>query len=110
MTYYVNVYDDDDEDKRVIARVEYNNNLDYLVNSNYQNGGTGRHKGLTKLKNGNYILIHGTQWQGERDYAEVISKERALQEILDSKNIELLDELRFSELNELMNETLIEEM
>jgi len=109
MTYYVNVYDDD-EDRRVIARVEYTNNLDYLVNSDYQNGGTGRHKGITKLKNGQYVLIHGTQWQGERDYAEVISKEQALQEILDSVNIELLNDPRFCELNELMNETLIDEM
>ena len=64
-------------------------------------GSTGRHKGLTKLKHGQYVLIHGTQWQGERDWAEIISKKEALQEVLRSGNLELLEEKRFCELKEL---------
>lgn len=93
----VNVYDGYD----VIARVQYNNNLDYWNGHDWTNGGVGRHKGLTRLKNGRYVLIHGTQWQGERDYAEIITANQALQEILHAGRLELLEEPRFKELKEL---------
>ncbi|WP_205687138.1 hypothetical protein [Clostridium septicum] len=43
----VNVYDDCN---KIIGRVNYSDNLDYFYNGNFQNGGIGRHKGLTKLK------------------------------------------------------------
>ncbi len=82
----VNVYDGDE----VIARVKYNNNLDFWDGHNWSCGSAGRHKGLTRLKNGQFVLIHGTDWQGERDYAEIISAQEALQEILKSENEELL--------------------
>jgi hypothetical protein len=38
------------------------------------------------------VLIYGTQWQGERDTAELISHRRAVQEILKSGNTGLFDE------------------
>ena len=64
------------EDGNIIARVNYNSDLDYWDGRNWTCGSTGHHKGLTKLKkSGQYVLIHGTQWQGERDSAEIISKE-----------------------------------
>jgi hypothetical protein len=102
----VNVYD---ENGRVIAMVKANNNLDWWDGSNYTCGSTGRHKGLTRLKTGEYVLIHGTQWQGERDWAEIITPEQALQEILKSGNMELLEEERFSELKALYEKTIIQE-
>jgi len=83
----VNVYDGE----KVIARVKYNNNLDVWNGRNWQSGGTGHHKGLTQLVDGRFVLIHGTQWQGERDWAEIISKDRAIQEILKSGDEDLLD-------------------
>ena len=98
--YRVNVYEDGD----VIARVRYNQNLDYWDGRNWTNGGVGRHKGLTKLRDGRYVLIHGTQWQGEKDWAEIISPEQALQEILKSGNTELLDIKKFAELKKLYEE------
>ena len=98
--YRVNVYEDGD----VIARVRYNQNLDYWDGRNWTNGGVGRHKGLTKLRDGRYVLIHGTQWQGEKDWAEIISPEQALQEILKSGNTELLDTKKFAELKKLYEE------
>ena len=98
--YRVNVYEDGD----VIARVRYNQNLDYWDGRNWTNGGVGRHKGLTKLQDGRYVLIHGTNWQGEKDWAEIISPEQALQEILKSGNTELLDTKKFSELKKLYEE------
>jgi predicted RNase H-related nuclease YkuK (DUF458 family) len=58
-------------------------------------------KKLTKLKDGRYVLIHGTQRQGEKDYAIVISAEQALQEILKSGNHYLLETKKFRELKEL---------
>ncbi len=91
----INVY----ENETIIARVNYNSNLDYWDGHNQTCGSTGRHKGITRLKSGKYVLIHGTQWQGEKDYAEVISKDEALQEILKSGNEELLD--KFKDLKEL---------
>ena len=101
--YRVNVYADEFMEE-VIARVRYNQNLDFWDGRNWQNGGTGRHKGITKLKDGRYVLIHGTDWQGEKDWAEIISPEQALQEILKSGNIELLDTKKFAELKKLYEE------
>ena len=102
--YRVNVYKDGD----VIARVRYNQNLDYWDGRNWTNGGVGRHKGLTKLQDGRYVLIHGTNWQGEKDWAETISPEQALQEILKSGNTELLETKKFAELKKLYQELELE--
>lgn len=94
----VNVYGDNRE---VIARVKYNACLDYWDGRNWTCGSTGRHKGLTKLKDGTYILIHGTDWQGEKDFAEIIGKKQALQEILKSNNLDLLQLKKYKELKDL---------
>lgn len=102
--YRVNVYEDGD----VIARVRYNQNLDFWDGRNFTCGSTGRHKGLTKLKDGRYVLIHGTQWQGEKDWAEIISPQQALQEILKSGNTELLETKKFAELKKLYQELELE--
>lgn len=84
----VNVY----EDGKVIARVKYNNNLDFWNGSNWTCGSTGRHLGLTRLrKSGQYVLIHVTQWQGEQDRAEIITEEEAYRAIVSSGHTELLE-------------------
>jgi hypothetical protein len=84
----VNVY----KDGKVIARVGYNSNLDYWDGKNWTCGSMGRHLGLTRLrKSGQYVLIHGTDFLGEQDRAEIISDEEAYQQILTSGNIELLE-------------------
>jgi hypothetical protein len=101
----VNVYSESGE---VVARVEYNSNLDFYDGSNYTCGSTGRHQGLTKLKDGRYVLIRGTEWEGERDTAELVTADEALQAILSSDNDELLEESRFSELKA-MSEDMTEE-
>ena len=106
--YRVNVYADEFMEE-VIARVRYNQNLDFWDGRNFTCGSTGRHKGLTKLKDGRYVLIHGTQWQGEKDWAEIISPEQALQEILKSGNTELLETKKFRELKELYEKQMVEE-
>ena len=103
--YRVNVYDGDE----VVARVRYNSNLDFWDGRNFTCGSTGRHKGLTKLKDGRYVLIHGTQWQGEKDYAEIITPKQALQEILKSGNTELLELKKFKELKQAYKKDLIDE-
>ncbi len=80
------------EEGRVVARVEYNNNLDFWDGNNWTCGSTGRHLGLTKLrKSGQYVLIHGTQWQGEKDSAEIITDEEAYQYIANSEKWDLLE-------------------
>lgn len=104
--YRVNVLD---ENGQVVGRVRYNNNLDWWDGNNWTCGAVGKHKGLTKLKDGRYVLIHGTQWQGEKDYAEIISPEEALQEILQSGNTNLLNTEKFAELKELYEKTMLVE-
>lgn len=84
----VNVY----ECGKVIARVQYNDNLDFWDGRNWTCGSTGRHLGLTRLrKSGQYVLIHGTDFQGEQDRAEIVTDEEAYRAIISSGNIELLE-------------------
>lgn len=107
--YRVNVYPSELDRSEVISRVRYNAALDYWDGRNWSNGGVGMHKGLTKLKDGTYVIIIGTQWQGQRDYAYTVSKEEALDEILKSGNQELLKTKKYVELNRLYKETMIDE-
>ena len=99
--YRVNVYENRYEFNEVVARVRYNRDLDYWDGRNWQNGGMGRHKGITKLKDGRYIIIIGSDWQGERDYAYIVGANEALQEILKAQRLELLDMKKFAELKRL---------
>lgn len=87
------------EDEKIIARVEYNTNLDFWDGRNYTCGQTGRHLGCTKLKSGKYVLIHGTQWQGERDHAEVVTAAELIQAAARTHSIDDLYE-KYPELRE----------
>lgn len=98
--YLVNVYQNELR-QQVVARVTYNENLDYWDGQNWSNGGQGKHKGITRLRDGRYVIIIGTQWQGSKDYAYIASEEEALQEILDSNNVELLEKKNFKRLKEM---------
>ena len=100
--YMVNVFD---EDGKIIGQVAYNSCLDYWDGQNWTNGGTGRHSGLTQLEDGRFVLIHGTQWQGEKDSARIITPERALQEVLRAG----IDVSQWPELEELRNKNIIKE-
>jgi hypothetical protein len=97
--YRVNVYKNEFCEGSVVSRVRYNSNLDFWNGSNWSNGGVGRHLGLTKLKTGDYVLIYGTDWQGERDFGVLVSAEDALQAILKSQNLDLLKTKKFNDLN-----------
>jgi hypothetical protein len=102
----VNVY----KNGNVVARVKYNSDLDFWDGRNWSNGGTGKHLGITKLKNGEFVLIRGSDWQGERDYAEIVSADEALQAILKSNNLELFERKKFKDLKILAEkEKLIDE-
>ena len=93
----INVSDEGYE-SNIIARVNYSSNLS-----------TNDRRGLTKLKDGRFVLIQAATRQGECDSAHIICKERALQEILSYGSLELLNTQRFRELNELYQNTMIEE-
>jgi hypothetical protein len=92
-----------------VCYYRYNANLDYWDSSNWLNGGVGKHKGITKLKDGRYVIIQGTDWQGEQDYAYVVAPEEALQEILKAQKLELLDTKKFAELKKLYEEKYLQE-
>ena len=85
--HLVNVYDQHHE---AIAKVEYNSILD------------SKGKGLTKLKDGRYVLIYGGN---ESAYAKVVPDETALQEILESGKYGLLKLNKFRSLYELYKRT-----
>ena len=96
-----------DESSEIIGEVGYNDNLDFWDGSNNTCGSTGRHKGLTVLENGQFVLIHGTQWQGEKNSAEIVSPEQAVREILSSGNTELFD--KFPELQKVRETSILQE-
>lgn len=97
------------EYEKIIGRVAANTNLDYWDGSNLCHGGLGRHLGLTVRKNGDLVLIYTSQWQGARDYAEVVDEEEAMQAILRADAIHLLDEPRFKRLKDLYDAKYVDE-
>ncbi len=99
-----------DENERVIAMVNYTENLDMWNGHDWTNGGAGHHLGLTKLKSGKYVLVHGTNWEGESDHGEIISPEAALDHILRAGSLDLLEMKKFSDLKTLMGTKLEQEM
>lgn len=105
--YRVNVYNEYRD--QVIGRVRYNADLDYWDGRNFSNGGVGKHKGIARLKDGRYVIIYGTQWQGEKDYALVVDDNTALQEILKSGNEHLLELKKFLDLNKKYKMEMLEE-
>jgi hypothetical protein len=107
--YRVNVYEGPEYREQVIARVRYNDDLDYWDGNNFTNGGTGRHKGITKLKDGRYVIIIDSQWQGASDYAYVVSPEEAVQEILNAGKEDLLDTKKFKDLKPVYEKMMVEE-
>lgn len=77
------------KDGKVVARVEYNSKLDFWDGRNMTSGSVGRHLGYTKLaKTGEYVLIHGTQWDGEHDSAEVITAKDLLEVAARTNNLD----------------------
>jgi len=88
------------EHGEIVARVEYNDRLDHWDGQNYSSGAVGKHLGFTQLEDGRFVLIHGTQWQGERDTAEIVSPERIVKEALRGDNEEELED--FPELIEVL--------
>lgn len=104
------VYDiDEDGEQHAIARVRYNQRLDYWDGHNWGSGYPGCHLGITMLKDGRYVLIHGTQWQGARDYAEVVTDQEALDAIMRTDHQELLEEPMFRPLADRLAEEMEEE-
>jgi hypothetical protein len=70
------------DDEHCIGRVSYSANLDVWNGSNYQSGGTGRHLGVGRTRTGQFYLCYGTQWQGERDYARIVTAEEAKEAVM----------------------------
>lgn len=103
--YRVNVYEDGYLSE-VVGRVRYNEDLDYWDGSRYGNGGVGYHKGITKLKDGRYVIIFGSEHQESRDYAVIVNKEAALYAILESNHLELLEDKKYRELKDMYNNLL----
>ena len=82
MTHKIPLYEND----QCIGRVSYIDNLDHWDGHNYTNGSTGRHSGIGKTRSGKFFLVSGTQWQGERDSANVISEAEARELVLSANN------------------------
>lgn len=87
--YYVPLHDDEE----VVGRVPYTSNLDYWDGHNWTCGSTGRHLGVGRTESGVFYLVHGTQWQGERDYAEIVSEEQAKASVMKANDNDLFRRL-----------------
>jgi len=61
----------------VAGMVPYIDNLDHWDGSNHTCGSTGRHMGIGKTKDGRWYSCHGSQWENERDHAEIITVDEA---------------------------------
>ena len=99
----VNVY----ENGELIATVKYNSNLDEWNGSNWQNGGTGMHLGITRLADGRFVLVKGSDWVGDTDTARIVSDRTAYDKIM-KHNPSLLDDDKFKDLKK-FKENLIKE-
>lgn len=73
-----------EDQTRVLGMVESNHNLDHWDGHNMTCGQTGRHLGIGKTKDGRFYLCYGTQWQGEEDYAKIVTEDEAKQAVLDN--------------------------
>jgi hypothetical protein len=98
----INVYNDDGE---IVARVNYSNNLannlDHWSGSNWTVGHHA-HAGITRLKSGEYVIIHSTDYLGDVPRGEIVSKEEALKWILQADSCdELLAFPKYAELKEM---------
>lgn len=105
----INVYEGEALRPRVVARVRYNSKLDYWDGKSWSNGGAGMHKGITRLEDGRYVILVGSQWQGVRTYGHIVSPIEALMEITSSGNEALLNTAKFQELKELQKSCLVNE-
>lgn len=89
MSKLINVYSDEQQTE-IVGRVTYNSNLDHWDGNNWSDGGVGTHIGMSRLKkSGKMVVIHGTQWQGCKDYGVVVSDAEAIQIILDNDPSEM---------------------
>jgi hypothetical protein len=70
--------DQNGEEGKVLGMVDYTTNLDHWDGYSMTSGVPGRHLGLGKCKKGCYIC-YGTQFEGEKDYAELIAEDEAKQ-------------------------------
>jgi hypothetical protein len=68
---------------------------EYWDGSNFERGGRNKH--LYKTKKGRYFLCFSTQWQGEIDYIEPLSKEDAMFEYEGLREHEMSYEEAFGE-------------
>lgn len=68
--------------EKVIGAVNYTDNLDTWNGRNWTSGSLGRHLGVGKLEDGRFYACYGTEWQGRKDYAEVISEDEAKELVL----------------------------
>lgn len=104
----VKVYDSE-EKSDIVALVNCTQNLDSWDGQNNSNGGFGMHKGITRLKNGSYVIIISSQWEGASDYGFIVSDEEALQEIISADCQEFLSLKKYESLKMLMDKNFAEE-
>ena len=94
MSYKVPVYRCEGCEE-IIGRVNYNNALDTWDGRNHSfRGKTGIHGGITKLKREidgkRFVFIYGTQYQGDRDKAWLITDGEAKKLLIEAGRDDLL--------------------
>jgi len=92
MTRKVPLYDHKD---KVLGVVNYTANLDFWDGHDHSSGVPGEHIGIGKCQKGWYVC-HGTQWEGRKGHARLVTEEFAKQLCL-KYNPEMYQEIFFGE-------------
>jgi len=102
--YRLSIYNNEDLKGKLIARVRNNTNLDYFNGEYWFNTEKGSHRGLTKLGDGRYVLMHSYDDESKRDYGYVITEKEALDEIIKAQRFDLFKTKKFKDLKKAYDE------
>jgi len=102
----IEVQKNDYDNEIIVGKVTYNQDLDYWDGRNYSCGSCGYHNGLARLKrpykDGRlFVLIVGTDYQGEKDWASLKTDKEILNIIVKSNNLEILEKKGYKRLKDL---------
>ena len=107
----INVQENDYDYEVIVGKVTYNQDLDFWDGRNYSCGQCGYHNGIARLKkpykDGRlFVLIVGTDYQGEKDWASLKTDQEILDIIIDSNNLEILEKRGYKRLKDLYQKTI----
>lgn len=90
-----------DSQGKEVARVKYNEKLDYYINNRLGYKQLGYHRGLTRLRDGRLVLIEGRD-TGERT-ARVVGPIEVLESVLVSGRVDAIAGDKYRDIQQMYN-------